>query len=207
MKKQLLFILFSILNLRQFITCGQVDNDYSPDCEQTPVPGADTEILVINFEDWGNATITKTAKTITDIALASTKKAYSIESSRGQTAVSITSSKLEGLNLWIHQITTKINSQGATEKALLEDLAQGSFVILARVKTGEAADQFQVLGSDSGLTGEDAAFDTTTSGMTTILLKNSTDPAEFEKSAGFTFWDNDLPTTLAKWEALKVAAS
>jgi GH15 family glucan-1,4-alpha-glucosidase len=136
--------------------CSKISAGLAFDCANPPIAGVDDLLIVINRDDWKNATITRdnnNPQLITDIVLASGVVAYTFEGKNNSIEPATELVKRPYSETYKHMIDFKAFVNTAAAKETIEKLAQGLYVgIVANNKKGASgAECYEVYGNDAGL--------------------------------------------------------
>lgn len=132
--------------------CGEIGAGSGYDCNNPLQGGADPNVILINFNDWGQPTYGSTPNLITGISLVNGKSAYKYEGFGRSVTPQVEAIKAggSGQTLAKHQVTLFIFSRSQLTKNEIQKMFVGSFIAIVRAKA-KTADAFEVFGLDSGL--------------------------------------------------------
>lgn len=138
------------------MACGTISKNIAGAiCAGNTIPGINKRIILINFEDYQRATITKgiSPNVIASIALAASAKGYAI-TTLDKANISTISLKLGTYsNQFQHKVTTNIFVKSQDVKDQICDMINGKFVAIVENNSmgvkGET--KYELLGADSGL--------------------------------------------------------
>lgn len=161
------------------------------------------DIVLINWDDWKEATITQTGSVISAITMNGTDKAYKVSSKEKANESSVTMNKGTYGNSFVHQVILRAFDRSQTTKDLVNKLAQGRFVAIVEHVDPNAADTiFEVFGAQNGLTASAIEGNSTDAdGVISAITLASEDNAR-ESELPLSFFDTDYATTKAKIDAL-----
>lgn len=136
--------------------CAKIDADITIDCDNPLQAGTKDRLILINFDDWQDATVTRNNSNnqiYQAIDLPSGTRAYLVEGINDSTLPKHSYVQGAFLGSFMHEVNYKVFSLGADIKELLEKKTKGRFVAIVENKfkgnNGECA--FEVYGADSGL--------------------------------------------------------
>ncbi|TZF84515.1 hypothetical protein FW774_05875 [Pedobacter sp. BS3] len=167
--------------------CGKINQNMTVDCDNPLVAGVKDRMVVIAFEDWQKATITRDVSNpllITNIALAADTTGYVYEGINGSHEPEDNSTQPEmGLPVYIHKVTFRVFSASAAAKQQVEKLVRGRVVIITEnnMKGADGEQAFEVRGAEVGMksTVTRARKDAATQGafvLTTQTLETEGEP-------------------------------
>ena len=188
--------------------CGSVANidDTIRICDESPVPGMESYATIMDYDDYIDATVTKSEDVISAIALSTGKEAKLIQTPPNFAKERYTGEPTDpGDTKYTHEIDVLIPNTAAGKK-VAKNLCNGFFVVIAEKKSKGAnkIDAFDVLGVNSGIQGVPTYDSEAMDGYIQLTLK-STGPKESAPPA--TFYDGTgYATTKAAVDALLVPA-
>lgn len=189
--------------------CGSVANmtDIIRNCAVPSITGAEPYAVIMDYEDWLNATITEVDDiTISAIALPLTKEAVEAAVPDNYTKPRYASEVSDsGDTLYTHgvQLLVDISKIG---KKFAKESANGRYVIIVetKFKGTDKEDAFHVLGKDAGLK---AAITYDVDANSGYQLVDFQSTAAEETSVPLTIFDTDYATTKATIQALLIPSS
>jgi hypothetical protein len=114
------------------------------------VGGVDSTLVLVNFADWEDATVTRSgsnSQAITAITLATGKFAYKIEASRNTLRPSEESSVENGLTRYKHMVSFMLEGDDAASSLYEKTLGQGTYVAIVFTR----GRQIKIFGAGTGL--------------------------------------------------------
>lgn len=159
-------------------TCGQISSNITIDCSNPLSGGANDRLVLINKDDWDEATLTGTSTLITGITLATGATAFSYEGKNNSVEPRQALVKQRYAEVYDHEAMFKVFKADAATKAQLELLAKGKVVAIVENnwKGAAGAGAFEVYGADTGLFVQElerALADADTQGAFNVVLRTS----------------------------------
>lgn len=161
--------------------CGKIAANQLINCEYPPIGGANDRLILINYDDWNNSTITVdvgNSQLITGITLASGITAYEYEGKNNSNEPKSALVRTKYTEVYDHEVMFKIFYNSAAVKKEIEKIPLGKFVAIVennfKGSAGECA--FEVYGRDSGLEGqilERIVADTETQGGYNLVMRSA----------------------------------
>lgn len=190
--------------------CGLISASILLDCDYPPVGGADDRLIVINHDDWDNATITLDVgnpQLITNIVLPTGKDAYQFAGKNHSVEPTQTLVKQRYAEVYDHEVMFKVFKGDATTKQQLDKLAKGNFVCIIQnnLKGAAGNSSFEVYGIDVGLETQElerVIGDTETQGAYNVILRTPEEVKEGHLPA--TLYDTSFAATKAIVDALLI---
>lgn len=191
-------------------TCDALTDDILFDCDNPPTGGANDRLILLNFSDIENATITYDGTNplvVENIVLASGVQAYVYEGLNNSNEPRTSLVKGRYVNGYDHEVRFKIFKNSPDTKKQLNKL-DGALVVAIiqnnhKGASGNAA--FEIYGLQTGLRLQELEriiADAETQGAYNLLIRN--DEVSRPSSLPHTLWDTDFATTLAIVDALLV---
>lgn len=189
-------------------TCGKISSGYTFDCSNPPLAGVKDKLVLVNYDDMENATITKdnsNPELWTDVVLASGVTGYLFEGRNSSIEPQAQLIKGAYSDSYEHQVMFKVFGNSATVKETLEKLVNGRVVAFLennhKGTTGNSA--FEVYGAEAGLIVSEMKRVVTsqdTQGSYEITLKSSEKSRESHLPA--TLFKTDYATTKTIFDSL-----
>jgi len=184
--------------------CGKITAGLSIDCDTPLQAGAEDQLILVNRDDWLDATITKNltnAQIIEAVVLDTGVQGYSFQGKNNSIAPKYEFIKQTYAEVYSHEINFKVFNVDPVAKQELERMAKGSMVAIVnnKFKGGTGADAGLIVSQnirDVINQENQGAFD--------VIIKS--DEAAPEPHMPKTFFITDLATTKAAVEALLVPA-
>lgn len=192
--------------------CGGITVGAGYDCDDPLVAGVEQRLILINKDDFDDATVTydvTTTTLITNIVLASGGKQgwafQGIRRSLNPQATFVPAAVSVGYD---HQINFLVFEITQIQKDNIEKLGLDKVVAVVQNinAAGNGDGVFEVFGKDVGLTmteGTRINADQETNGAFNLILKTSDDLGK-EPKLPTNYWDTNFATTLAKVDTLLV---
>lgn len=175
-------------------------------CKFVPA-GIQGDCVLINFDDWKAATITKSGDVISAIALASGKNGYHIVSHDKAFTGSYSMTKGTYVNGYVHQLVLRSFDRTQGVKNFVNVMTNGRFVaIVINMDTTNDATKFEVYGGDSGLKVSASTFDSSNTDGVINEMTLASEDGELESRIPDSFFSTDLATTAAAYAALYPAS-
>lgn len=138
------------------MACGIISKNIAGAiCAGNTIPGINKRIILINFEDFQRATITKgtSSNVITSIALAAAAKGYSITTLDKANISTISLKVGTYANQFQHKVTTNIFVKSQDVKDQICGMINGKFVAIVENNSmgANGETKYELLGADSGL--------------------------------------------------------
>lgn len=137
--------------------CGSISkNIIGAICAGNTIPGVAKRIILINFEDFQNATVTRSPQTpnvITELTLAKEAKGYSITTLDKANVSTVSLKQGTYSNQFQHKLNTNIFVKSQAVKDQICDMLNGKYVAVVENNSMGAAGEtkYELLGADSGL--------------------------------------------------------
>ena len=184
--------------------CGSVANtvDQIQDCDNLPVKGMESYAMIMDYNDYLNAKITKADDIVSNIVLPSGKEAIEAQVPANYTKERFAGEKGDsGNTYYTHEIDLLIPNT-AVGKKFVKNMGNGKFVVIAekKAKGADKQDAFDILGVDTGLEGTPTFDSDANDGY---ILATLASPEARESKPPLTFFDADYLTGKAKIDALK----
>lgn len=132
------------------MACGNLSANFTIDCSAPIVSGLDSTLVLFNFDDWENATVTRDGTNtleITAITLATGAFAYKVEGYRNTLRADYTTSVENGLTRYKHTINFQLAGDDSDAVAFEEKLGLGTYVAVLFTRS----EQIRVFGAGTGL--------------------------------------------------------
>lgn len=189
--------------------CAKISEDLEFDCDNVLQPGTEDEAVLINKDDWDEASKTTNmtnAQIIEDIVFASGARGYLLEGINNSILPKSNYIKGRFSGLFNHEVNYYVFSLSSTTKQQLEKKKDGKFVLVVRNKFKGSDSTFEIYGKDSGLIVPDGGIvrdpgDSETSGAYNIILR-SDENSGLEPHLPATLFNTDYATTLAIFNGL-----
>ena len=188
--------------------CGKISQNIIIDCDNPLVGGAKDRLILINHEDWSDATISRNAtnnQLITNIVLGSGVVAYEYEGKNNSVEPRSALVKQRYAEVYDHETIFKVFKSNAATKQQIEKMAKGKMVAVIEnnYKGADGEGAFEVYGEDSGLELQElerTLADVDTQGAYHLVLRTS----EFSKEPHLpaTIFITDYATTKAVVDSL-----
>ncbi len=139
------------------MSCGTISkNILGAICAGNTMPGIGKRIILINFEDYQNATVERSAEApnvITELTLKADAKAYSVTTLDKANISTVSLKQGTYSNQFQHKLNTNIFVKSQDVKDQICDMLNGKFVaIVENTAMGAAGEtKYELLGADSGL--------------------------------------------------------
>jgi hypothetical protein len=137
-------------------SCSNIASGIAKNCTAQISGGADDRLILINYEDWKNAVITRNVSNhqiIENIVLATGVVGYVFEGQNNSNAPKASMVVGKTFNNFNHDVAFLALSKDAATKKTLENLSKGRVVAIVQNNykgtSGESA--FEVYGGDAGL--------------------------------------------------------
>lgn len=188
--------------------CAKITQNMALDCDDPMVAGAHDEALLINFQDWKDAVITRNAtnsQIIEGIALPSGTVGYIWQGQNGSFMPKCTMVKQKYSKKWNHAIGGVVFTNSPDVKKEFANASGGRVVVIIH-KNYEGTDgnaAYEVYGDKIGLELAECEKDDNnaeTQGAWTFLLQSPDDQKEPKPQA--TLFLTDLETTTAIYDSL-----
>lgn len=171
-------------------------------CKFVPA-GIQGDCVLINFDDWKAATITKSGNVISAIALATGGHGYHIVSHDKAFTGSYSMTKGTYVNGYVHQLVLRSFDRTQDVKDFVNVMTNGRFVALViNMDTTNDATKYEVYGGDSGLKVSASTFDSSNTDGVINEMTLASEDGELESRIPDSFYNTDLATTAAAYEAL-----
>lgn len=175
--------------------CAKISAGQAFDCANPPLAGVKDKLVLVNYEDFESATITKNntnPELIENIVLASGVTGYMYEGRNSSIEPQASLVKGAYTDSFEHTVMFKVFANSAAVKEQLEKMVNGRVVAVVEnnYKGTAGAGSFEIFGSDAGLIVSELTVvknDQDTQGSYSVTLKSS------EKSR-----ESHLPSTLFK---------
>lgn len=188
--------------------CGDISAGLSFDCDNPLQSGAEDRLILMNREDYLNATITvdpSNSQIITDIVLPVGKLAYVYQGKNNSNVPKYEMIKQAFAEVYNHEINFKAFQVDPTAKKELENLAKASVVAIVenKFKGSSGNSAFEVYGAGAGLNATQILRElqnADTQGAFDCIIKS--DENSYEPNMPKTLWNTDYATTKAIVDAL-----
>lgn len=198
------------LNKQLYPTCDALTADILYDCANPPVGGVNDRLILLNFSDLQNATITYDGTNpliVENIVLASGIQGYVFEGLNNSNEPRVAMVKGRYVNGYDHEVRFKCFENSPVAKAQLTKLdgAQVVAIVQNNRKGSSGNSAFEIYGLQTGLRLQELErilADAETQGAYNLLIRN--DEVSRPSSLPHTLWDTDFATTLAIVESLIV---
>ncbi len=188
--------------------CGKISAGLTIDCNNPLQAGAEDQLILINRDDWLDATITYNVtnpEIIESVVLASGVVAYSYQGKNNSIAPKYEFIKQTYAEVYSHEVNFKVFNVDSVAKEQLEKMAKGSMVAIVqnKFKGTDGNSAFEVYGANAGLNVSQNIRDVINQenqGAFDVILKS--DEASLEPHMPKTFFITDLATTKAAVEGL-----
>lgn len=189
--------------------CAKIGQNMVIDCDNPIIAGAEDELMIINYADWKDATITRNGtnpQIIEDIALPSGIVGYIWQGQNGSIMPKCTMVKAgKYQKRWKHTVSGFVFSNSPDIKAELNTASKGRFVVIVK-KNFEGTDgnaAYEIYGDRVGLLLEECEKDdnnTETQGAWSFMF--ATPEENLEPFPQASLFINDLATTKAVYDSL-----
>lgn len=162
-------------------TCGKLSAAVTENCVNPLQSGAEDDILIINYDDWKDATITlngTNTQIVENIVLPSGVVGYLYEGKNNSVAPKYEFIKGEFVENYSHEINYKVFNVSPEAKQQLEKKGRGRYVVIVANKyhgtSGNSA--FEIYGADAGLELTQnirEVINTATGGAFDVILKSN----------------------------------
>jgi len=172
------------------------------DCDNPTVGGVFEELILINFSDWLDATVTISGSEISDITLASGANAYRLKTIPNQVRPRAVGSKPNGIARYSHEVDAVVDGDDGVAKDFVREMQNGRFVAIVFTNSR----QVEVYGERAGLefSGDFQRNRYEQSGRFTFTLASNEESLEVFESLNYvgTSSPYDFATAKAEIEAL-----
>lgn len=191
-------------------TCDELTDDILYDCDNPPTGGANDRLILFNFTDLQDATVTYDVTNplvVTNIVLGSGKRGFVFEGLNNSNEPRSAMVKGRYVNGYDHEIRFKCFENSPDAKAQLNKL-DGALIVglVQNNRKGESGNSaFEIYGLQTGLRLQELErilADAETQGAYNLLVRN--DEVSRPSSLPHTLWDTDFATTKAIVDGLIV---
>lgn len=164
------------------------------------------EVIVINFDDWQNATITEANSVISSIVLEGQAKAYRLTSKDRAFEASYSMNRGTYDNSLTHQVILRAFDNTQENKAAINALIHGRFVfIVKRVDISNPETVYEVYGCQNGLTASASDGNSTDGDGVLNATTMASDDNARESELPTSVFSTDLAATKTMIDALVTA--
>lgn len=188
--------------------CGEISANVTIDCDNPLQAGAEDTLILINYNDWQNASITYNVtnpQIIENVVFASGAIGYSYDGKNNSIGPKYEFIKQAYAEVYNHEINFKVFDVSPTAKIQLELMAKGSMVGIVnnKFKGASGNSAYEVYGTDAGLVMSQNIRDLLNQenqGAFDVIIKSA--ESAMEPHMPKTFFDTSLAITKAKVDAL-----
>lgn len=160
------------------MSCGLITIGSTPDCDNIPVAGLSTRLILINYDDI--SAIYESDIGVVSIGMKDGKVGYEFFGFRNDVKkIEEVAQNASSKNRFKHALSFVIYEATQTQKLNIERLSRGRFVAIAE-KKGKEADSFEMLGKECGLEMATGQIRTSDQAVFTINLSTPDNQVEFE---------------------------